>query len=103
MILKTDRRPTEKIRVITTDGCLYTAKLLGYDNTTNLMVEDVWEIVIPSAEDFDEEKERTDHIFKGGQVIRGENVVCIGVVDEEEDGELDWSALKGELGSTVNT
>ena len=90
----------EKVRVITTDGCVYTARLLAYDSKTNLTLEDVNEIVMATPEELKSGEAETELVYKGVQVFRGENVVIVGLVDEVVEGSVDWSKVAGELGTT---
>lgn len=78
-------------KVLTRQGTLE-----GYDNTTNLILTSAKERI------FDEEED-TEHIDLGLFVVRGDSVVCIGVVEEEIEKSIKWSEVHGvQLNDTKN-
>lgn len=64
---------------------------------TNLVLKETVERVIRPADD-DEASSETSH---GLYMIRGDNVVVCGLVDEEMDASIDWTKVRGDvIGST---
>ena len=88
---------TEKICVITVDGRTLTGTLLSCDQVTNLVLSSTIERIIRSQDD-DEPSSEVGH---GLYLIRGDNVVCVGLMDEELDGTIDWSKVRGEVIGTT--
>ncbi|KAF2143647.1 uncharacterized protein K452DRAFT_325602 [Aplosporella prunicola CBS 121167] len=87
----------KKILVLTTDGRTLTGTLLSCDQTTNLVLSETWERIIRPADD----PEPSSEVQHGLYLIRGDNVVVCGLVDEELDASIDWSKVRGDvLGST---
>lgn len=71
--------------------------LICCDNVTNLALENCVERIIRSAEDEEESEEEPRGLF----MVRGDNVVVCGLVDEELDGSIDWRKVRGEeIGTT---
>lgn len=64
---------------------------------TNLVLMNTVERIIRPQED----EEASEELSHGLYLIRGDNVVVVGLVDEELDGRIDWTKVKGEaIGST---
>ncbi|KAF2083500.1 Sm-like ribonucleoprotein [Saccharata proteae CBS 121410] len=83
-----------KVAIITIDGQYYVGTLLGGDYNTNLILHETVERIIYPADDQDgENRELRDN---GVRVLRGDNVVIIGLVDEALDDSIDWTKVKGE-------
>lgn len=71
--------------------------MVGCDQVTNLVLKDTIERMIRPRDDPEPSME-TPH---GLYMIRGDNVVVCGLVDEEMDGSIDWTKVKGEtIGTT---
>lgn len=71
--------------------------LICCDHVTNLALENCIERVIRSPDDDEASIEEERGLF----MVRGDNVVVCGLVDEELDGSIDWTKVKGEeIGST---
>lgn len=71
--------------------------LISCDNVTNLALENCTERVIRSQDDDEPSSEEERGLF----MVRGDNVVVCGLVDEELDGSIDWTKVRGEeIGST---
>lgn len=88
---------TEQILVITVDGRTLTGTLVSHDQLTNLVLRNTLERVIRPVDD-EEPSSETPH---GLYMVRGDNVVVCGLVDEEMDKSIDWSKVRGEvIGST---
>jgi U6 snRNA-associated Sm-like protein LSm8 len=60
---------------------------------TNLVLTETVERIIRTSDD-DEPSSQVEH---GLYLIRGDNVVVCGEVDEKIDGEIDWTKVKGEV------
>lgn len=74
-----------------------TGTLLSCDQVTNLVLSNTIERIIRSQDD-DEASSEVEH---GLYLIRGDNVVCVGLVDEELDKSINWTKVRGEIiGST---
>lgn len=84
--------------MITTDARLFEGILQGFDKSTNVILSNCIERII----EVDDSEENQD-IPMGLYVMRGGNVVCVGEIDEELDGKIDWLKVKGQaLKSTKN-
>lgn len=84
---------TEKVLVITVDGRTLLGTLLSTDQLTNLVLTQTVERIIRTPED----PEPSSEIEHGLYLIRGDNVVVCGEVDEGIDNDIDWSKVKGEV------
>ncbi|KAK0955791.1 U4/U6-U5 snRNP complex subunit LSM8 [Friedmanniomyces endolithicus] len=87
----------KKVCIITVDGRTLTGNLISCDQVTNLVLKDTIERVIRPAEDDEPSMEQPHGLY----LVRGDNVVICGLVDEELDGSIDWTKVRGEvIGST---
>lgn len=67
---------------------------------TNLVLEDTVERIIRPADD-EEDSVLQPH---GLYVVRGDNVVVCGLMDEELDGKINWEKVRGDvIGSTKHS
>ena len=82
-----------KVLVLTADGRTLVGTLLSYDQLTNLVLQDTIERVIRPPDD-PEESEEVPH---GLYLIRGENVVLCGLLDEQMDNQIDWAKVRGSV------
>ena len=88
---------TEKVLILTVDGRTLTGTLLSCDQVTNLVLKDTIERIIRPADDEEPSMEQPHGLY----VVRGDNVVVCGLVNEEVDGSIDWTKVRGEVvGST---
>ncbi|KAL8681093.1 MAG: hypothetical protein Q9186_002745 [Xanthomendoza sp. 1 TL-2023] len=85
--------PTEKVLVITADGRTLTGTLLSCDQLTNLVLGQTIERVIRPQDD----PEPSAEVNHGLYLIRGENVAICGLVDEELDGQIEWTQVRGSV------
>ncbi|KIY97943.1 U6 snRNA-associated Sm-like protein LSm8 [Monoraphidium neglectum] len=75
------------VTVITNDGRHIVGILRGYDQATNLILEDSHERVYST-------KAGVDVLALGLYVIRGDNIAVVGQVDEEADAQLDLGSIR---------
>jgi U6 snRNA-associated Sm-like protein LSm8 len=75
------------------DGRTLVGTLLSTDQLTNLVLSGTVERIIRTPDD-PEPNAEVDH---GLYLIRGDNIVVCGEVDEELDGKIDWSKVKGDV------
>lgn len=89
--------PPEKVLIITVDGRTLTGTLVSCDQVTNLVLADTVERIIREQGDDEPSTEQPHGLY----LVRGDNVVVCGLVDEELDASIDWSKVRGDLiGST---
>ncbi|XP_047333407.1 sm-like protein LSM8 [Impatiens glandulifera] len=77
----------QQISVITNDGRNIVGVLKGFDQATNLILDESHERVYST-------KEGVQQIVLGLYIIRGDNISIIGELDEELDSQLDFSNLR---------
>ncbi|KAJ5097243.1 hypothetical protein N7456_007964 [Penicillium angulare] len=83
----------KKVLILTVDGRTLLGILLSTDQLTNLVLTETVERIIRTPED-DEPSSQVEH---GLYLIRGDNVVLCGEVDDKIDADIDWSKVKGEV------
>ncbi|MCJ1312448.1 hypothetical protein MMC25_006122 [Agyrium rufum] len=83
----------KKVLIITTDGRTLTGTLLSCDQLTNVVLGQTIERVIRPSDD----EEASSEVSHGLYLIRGENVVVCGLVDEEMDASIDWTKVRGSV------
>jgi U6 snRNA-associated Sm-like protein LSm8 len=87
----------EKVLIITVDGRTLTGTLVSCDQVTNLVLADTVERIIREQGDDEPSTEQPHGLY----LVRGDNVVVCGLVDEELDASIDWTKVKGDvIGST---
>ncbi|KAM0917401.1 hypothetical protein ACQ4PT_009535 [Festuca glaucescens] len=77
------------ISVITNDGRNIVGTLRGFDQATNLILDESHERVYST-------KEGVQQLVLGLYIIRGDNISVVGEVDEELDAALDMSKLRAQ-------
>ncbi|KAH9725063.1 U6 snRNA-associated Sm-like protein LSm8 [Citrus sinensis] len=77
----------EQISVITNDGRNIVGVLKGFDQATNIILDESHERVYST-------KEGVQQLVLGLYIIRGDNISIVGEVDEELDSHLDLSNLR---------
>ncbi|MCJ1338225.1 hypothetical protein MMC09_003511 [Bachmanniomyces sp. S44760] len=82
-----------KVLVLTADGRVLTGTLLSCDQLTNLVLNQTIERVIRPSED----EETSTEVSHGLYIIRGENVTVCGLLDEDLDARIDWTAVRGNV------
>ncbi|KAK2735618.1 hypothetical protein FQN57_001164, partial [Myotisia sp. PD_48] len=92
-LLRTVSFPAEKILVLTVDGRTLIGTLLSTDQLTNLVLSQTVERIIRTPDD----PEPSSEVEHGLYLIRGDNVVICGEVDEQVDEEINWAQVKGEV------
>ncbi|KAI8902155.1 hypothetical protein BC833DRAFT_574596 [Globomyces pollinis-pini] len=75
----------QKVQVLTIDGRIILGTLIGFDQTTNL-------ILSHSIERQFSTEGAKDHPL-GCYMIRGDSIMTVGEVDMERDQEIDWSKI----------
>lgn len=83
------RTLTGIICVITNDGRNIVGVLKGFDQTTNIILQECHERVFSTTAG-------VEQVPLGLYIVRGDNIAVIGEMDEEADAALDLSTLKGE-------
>lgn len=64
---------------------------------TNLVLQDTVERIIRPADDEEASAEQPHGLY----LVRGDNVVVCGLVDEELDASINWTKVRGDvIGST---
>ena len=79
----------KKVSIITNDGRLIVGMLKGFDNVTNVILEGSEERVFS-------QDEGVERIPLGLYLVRGDNITCVGEVNEEQDAAIDLDAVRGE-------
>ncbi|KAK9381478.1 uncharacterized protein V2V93DRAFT_369326 [Kockiozyma suomiensis] len=79
----------QTIIVMTSDGRLFSGILQGYDQQTNLILNDTKERVITPDMP-------TEILELGLYLIRGDSVVLCGLVDIAMDSDIDWDKVRGQ-------
>ncbi|CAM0953412.1 unnamed protein product [Alopecurus aequalis] len=77
------------ISVITNDGRNIVGTLRGFDQATNIILDESHERVYST-------KEGVQQLVLGLYIIRGDNIGVVGEVDEELDVALDMSKLRAQ-------
>lgn len=75
------------ISVITNDGRNIVGVLRGYDQATNLILDESHERVYST-------KSGVEQLGLGLYIIRGDNIAVVGEIDEELDASLDLSQIR---------
>lgn len=72
--------------------------MISHDNSCNLVLSDCEERIIREPDD--DEASAVEKLV-GSQLVRGDTVVVVGLVDEQLDEEIDWTRVRGMvIGST---
>ncbi|KAI4839936.1 U6 snRNA-associated Sm-like protein LSm8 [Plasmodium brasilianum] len=77
-----------EILVITNDSRIFTGKLKGFDQTTNIILGNCYERIY---------KESLEKISLGLYIIRGDTVTLIGEIDEDVDKNILHNKIKPEM------
>ncbi|CAO1420949.1 unnamed protein product [Diamesa serratosioi] len=76
------------VSIITADGRNFVGTLKGFDQTINIILDDSHERVFSQS--------GMEQILLGLHIIRGDNVVLIGQIDDGIESQLDFSTIRGE-------
>ncbi|CRH03758.1 U6 snRNA-associated Sm-like protein LSm8, putative [Plasmodium relictum] len=76
-----------EILVITNDSRIFTGKLKGFDQTTNIILSNCFERIY---------KDSLEKISLGLYIIRGDTVTLIGEIDEDVDKNILHDKIKPE-------
>ena len=66
---------------------------MSCDQVTNLVLSDTIERIIREQGDDEPSSEQPHGLY----LVRGDNVVVCGLVDEELDASIDWSKVRGDV------
>jgi len=81
----------EKVVVIAVDGRTIAGVLVSTDKDANLVLNDAQERIIRPRDD-----PMQSSVAKHGlYMIRGDNVVLCGLMDEDIDGQINWEEVRG--------
>ncbi|XP_050386324.1 sm-like protein LSM8 [Argentina anserina] len=75
------------ISVITNDGRNIVGVLKGFDQATNIILDESHERVFST-------KEGVQQLVLGLYIIRGDNISIVGELDADLDSSLDWSKMR---------
>lgn len=76
------------VSIITADGRNFVGTLKGFDQTINIILDDSHERVFSQS--------GMEQILLGLHIIRGDNVVLIGQIDDGIESQIDFSTIRGE-------
>ncbi|XP_064473349.1 U6 snRNA-associated Sm-like protein LSm8 [Ornithodoros turicata] len=94
MALALESYVNHTVSIITADGRNIVGTLKGFDQTINLILDESHERVYSS-------NHGVEQVVLGLYIIRGDNVVVVGEIDDELDMRLDLSNTKAEPLSAV--
>ncbi|ONI09577.1 hypothetical protein PRUPE_5G245700 [Prunus persica] len=77
----------QTISVITNDGRNIVGVLKGFDQATNIILDESHERVFST-------KEGVQQLVLGLYIIRGDNISIVGELDADLDSTVDWSNMK---------
>ncbi|OLL21807.1 U6 snRNA-associated Sm-like protein LSm8 [Neolecta irregularis DAH-3] len=77
------------VTIVTADGRILTGDLIGYDQTTNLILKNTEERIFRIDEGVEIAK-------LGLYVLRGDSIVLVGETDTELEDKIDWLKIKAD-------
>ncbi len=77
------------VSIITADGRNFVGTLKGFDQTINIILDESHERVFSTTTGMEQ-------IILGLHIIRGDNIAVIGLIDQELENKIDFSAVRGE-------
>ncbi|XP_021802372.1 sm-like protein LSM8 isoform X5 [Prunus avium] len=77
----------QTISVITNDGRNIVGVLKGFDQATNIILDESHECVFST-------KEGVQQLVLGLYIIRGDNISIVGELDADLDSTIDWSNMR---------
>jgi len=78
----------QNVTVITNDGRVIVGVLRGFDQLTNIILDECHERVFSAN--------GVEQVVLGLYIIRGDNVACIGEMNADLDKKLDFSRIRAE-------
>ncbi|KAJ8888985.1 hypothetical protein PR048_008479 [Dryococelus australis] len=86
----------DTVSIITADGRNFVGTLKGFDQTINIILDESHERVYSSTQG-------VEQVVLGLHIIRGDNVVVVGELDDNIDSRLDLGSIRAEpLGAVVH-
>jgi len=79
----------QQVSIITNDGRNIVGVLKGFDQATNLILNDSYERVYST-------EAGVDQLVLGLYIIRGDNIAVVGELDEEMDSNIDFDAVRAQ-------
>ncbi|ELP84216.1 lsm1, putative [Entamoeba invadens IP1] len=73
------------VEAVTNDGRIFIGTLIGYDNPSNIVLRECIERVFS--------KSGVSVIPCGLLVLRGDEIILIGALDEQKDSSVDWPSV----------
>lgn len=83
------------VQIVTNDGRNIVGVLKGFDQTTNVILEECHERVFSMAAG-------VEQIVLGLYIVRGDNIAVVGEIDEDADAELALDEIMAEPLKPVN-
>jgi len=83
----------KKVLVLTSDSRTLVGTLMSCDQMTNLVLTQTQERIIRPHDD----PEPSSEVAHGLYLVRGDNVVIVGLVDEELDESINWTEVRGNV------
>lgn len=80
----------DNVKILTSDGRLIIGQLEGYDQNTNIVLTKSKERV------FYNDKGSKELEMGGGVIIRGDDVICVGGIDEKVEFSTDYTKIYAE-------
>ncbi|KAL8559192.1 U4/U6-U5 snRNP complex subunit lsm8 [Nucella lapillus] len=77
------------VSIVTADGRIIVGTLKGFDQTINLILDESHERVFSTSQGMEQ-------VILGLYIVRGDNVVVIGEVDDETDSRVDFDNIRAE-------
>ncbi|KAL6130123.1 hypothetical protein ACLB2K_068504 [Fragaria x ananassa] len=85
----------QTISVITNDGRNIVGVLKGFDQATNIILDESHERVFST-------KEGVQQLVLGLYIIRGDNISIVGELDADLDSSLDWSKMRARVSNLLD-
>ncbi|KAI5967181.1 lsm8 [Candida margitis] len=82
----------KKVHVITTDARFFEGVLEGFDKNTNIILSNSIERIIYTVKGSNQANEA---IPSGVNIMRGNEIVCIGEIDDDTYSKINWMDMKG--------
>ena len=85
---------------MTADGRTLTGILTSADQLTNITLSNTIERIIRPPDDPEPSSEAKHGLY----LVRGDNVVCCGLIDDKLESGIDWTKVRGNvIGSTKHS